>query len=269
MTTDSATPSPVRRYLALALVGVIGGALSGAFGVGGGIVMVPLLIWLAGLDQRHAAATSLVAILPTAIAGAASYFAQGEVNVLAGLLIAAGGIVGSIIGTRLLKKLPIGWLRWLFIALLLAVAVQTILEPPARGVDLELTTWTIVSLVGLGVAMAMVAAIALLTPERNYLYLLPALLVWGATLPICFQPAMRIVMNAVPAESQGQASGLCTAVRMFGATLGMAFASLTLSLTDTSYQAVFAMTAALMAVVLALAILTISEKSEQTEASAH
>ena len=47
MTTDSATPSPVRRYLALALVGVIGGALSGAFGVGGGIVMVPLLIWLA------------------------------------------------------------------------------------------------------------------------------------------------------------------------------------------------------------------------------
>ena len=124
-------------------------------------------------------------------------------------------------------------------------------------------------LFGLGVAMAMVAAIALLTPERNYLYLLPALLVWGATLPICFQPAMRIVMNAVPAESQGQASGLCTAVRMFGATLGMAFASLTLSLTDTSYQAVFAMTAALMAVVLALAILTISEKSEQTEASAH
>ena len=159
MTTDSATPSPVRRYLALALVGVIGGALSGAFGVGGGIVMVPLLIWLAGLDQRHAAATSLVAILPTAIAGAASYFAQGEVNVLAGLLIAAGGIVGSIIVTRLLKKLPIGWLRWLFIALLLAVAVQTILEPPARGVDLELTTWTIVGLVGLGVAMGVAAGL--------------------------------------------------------------------------------------------------------------
>ena len=59
--------------LLLVLIGGIGGLLSGAFGVGGGIVMVPLLIVLARLDQRHASATSLVAIVPAAAAGAISY----------------------------------------------------------------------------------------------------------------------------------------------------------------------------------------------------
>lgn len=159
MTTDAAAPSPVRRYLALALVGAVGGLLSGAFGVGGGIVMVPLLIWLAGFDQRHAAATSLVAIVPTAIAGSASYLAQGEVNLIAGALVAAGGIAGSILGTRLLKRLPLGWLRWLFIALLIIVAVQTVLEPPSRGGALELTPWTIVGLVVLGIVMGVAAGL--------------------------------------------------------------------------------------------------------------
>lgn len=159
MSTDAVTPSPARRYLALALVGVIGGVLSGAFGVGGGIVMVPLLIWLVGLDQRRAAATSLVAIVPTSIAGSASYLVQGQVDVIAGLLIAAGGIAGSLLGTRLLVRLPLAWLRWLFIVLLLAVAIQSILEAPARGAVLELTPWTIGGFVALGLGMGIAAGL--------------------------------------------------------------------------------------------------------------
>ena len=61
MTESPASPAPsrTRRILALVLVGIIGGVLSGAFGVGGGIVMVPLFIWLLGMDQRRASATSL------------------------------------------------------------------------------------------------------------------------------------------------------------------------------------------------------------------
>ena len=108
----------MRRVLLLLLVGAIGGFLSGMFGVGGGIIMVPLLVWLVGLDQRHASATSLVAIVPSAVAGAIQYAVAGHLDILAGLLIAAGGIVGSLVGTRLLKTLPLGWLRWLFVGLL-------------------------------------------------------------------------------------------------------------------------------------------------------
>ena len=115
------TSTVPRRVLVLVLVGILGGLLSGAFGVGGGIVMVPLLMWFLGMDQRRAAATSLVAIVPTAIAGSIQYLALGHLDVVAGLLVAVGGIGGSLIGTRLLRTLPLGWLRWLFIALLVVV----------------------------------------------------------------------------------------------------------------------------------------------------
>lgn len=117
----------------LALVGVIGGVLSGAFGVGGGILMVPLLIGLAKMNQRQAAATSLLAIVPTAIAGSATYLIAGQVDVFAALFLGIGGVVGSLYGTRLLKQLPLGVLRWGFIALLVVVAIRMVLVIPDRS----------------------------------------------------------------------------------------------------------------------------------------
>jgi len=154
-----ATVTPARRLPALLLAGAIGGLLSGAFGVGGGIVMVPLFIWLAGMDQRRAAATSLVAILPTAIAGTIQYGVAGHVDWIAGLVIAAGGIVGSLIGTRLLRTLPIGWLRWLFIALLVVVAVRLFFTVPVRGDEIGFGVPQIIGLVVLGVAMGIASGL--------------------------------------------------------------------------------------------------------------
>jgi uncharacterized membrane protein YfcA len=150
-------PYSARRVLALLVVGLLGGTLSGAFGVGGGTIMVPLLIWLLGFDQRRAAATSLAAIVPAAISGAASYTVAGEIDLAAALFIAVGGIGGSLIGTKLLRTLPLGWLRWLFIAFLVLVAIRMFFEVPARGADLELTPWTIAALVVLGVVMGIAA----------------------------------------------------------------------------------------------------------------
>jgi uncharacterized membrane protein YfcA len=148
-----------RRVLALIVVGVFGGVLSGLFGVGGGIVMVPLLLTLARLDQRHAAATSLVAIIPTSIVGAISYGVAGHVDVLAALVLAAGGIVGSFIGTRLLRTLPIAWLRWLFIALLIAVAIRLFFEIPSRGAEIPETWYAFAGLAVLGLAMGVASGL--------------------------------------------------------------------------------------------------------------
>ncbi len=117
----------------LAIVGVIGGVLSGAFGVGGGILMVPLLIGLARMNQRQAAATSLLAIVPTAIAGSVTYLIAGEVDLFAALFLAIGGVIGSLYGTRLLKQLPLGVLRWGFVALLVVVAIRMVLVIPDRS----------------------------------------------------------------------------------------------------------------------------------------
>jgi uncharacterized membrane protein YfcA len=150
-------PYSARRVLALLLVGALGGTLSGAFGVGGGVVMVPLLTWLLGFDHRRAAATSLAAIVPAAIAGATSYTLAGETDVAAAVLIALGGIAGSLVGTNLLRTLPLGWLRWLFVAFLVLVAIRMFFEVPARGADLALNPGSIAALILLGVVMGIAA----------------------------------------------------------------------------------------------------------------
>jgi uncharacterized membrane protein YfcA len=141
----------------LAITGLIGGLLSGAFGVGGGILMVPLLITLVGMDQRRASATSLVAIIPASIAGSLTYLAQGQVAPLAALFLAVGGVVGSFFGTTLLRRLPLGLLRWLFIALLVVVAIRMLLVVPPRGdghIEISWLTALLLVAVGLFIGVA-------------------------------------------------------------------------------------------------------------------
>ena len=149
----------VRRVLILLLVGVVGGAFSGAFGVGGGIVMVPLMLWLLGFDQRRAAATSLAAIVLSSLAGSLAYVATGHVDVVVGLVVGVGGIAGSLIGARLLRILPIVWLRWGFIVLLVVIAVRMFLSVPARDEDFALTVPIVVALVATGLFMGVTAGL--------------------------------------------------------------------------------------------------------------
>jgi uncharacterized protein len=148
-----------RYWVALAVTGVIGGILSGAFGVGGGILMVPLLIGLAGMDQKRASATSLVAIIPTAIAGSAAYFANGEVDLLVALLVAIGGVAGAYLGAKLLKRIPIVWLRWLFIALLVGIAIRLFLIAPERGAEVEVDVFVGLALVASGLFMGVASGL--------------------------------------------------------------------------------------------------------------
>jgi uncharacterized membrane protein YfcA len=161
--TEPAVPPVPRRsasqVLLLILIGAIGGVLSGAFGVGGGIIMVPLLTTMAKLDHRRAAATSLVAIIPAAIVGTVTYGLAGHLDVLAAVLIAAGGVVGSFLGTRLLRNLSIRWLRWLFIGLLVLVAVRLFFEIPARTGVIALTPFSIPGLVVLGLVMGIASGL--------------------------------------------------------------------------------------------------------------
>ena len=139
-----------RRILSLVGVGILGGFLSGTFGIGGGILMVPLLILLIGLDQRHAAALSLAGVLPAAIVGAITYGIQGHVDVIAGAIVALGGIGGALIGTRLLRQLSLGWLRWMFVVLLVLVAVRMLFASPEYDASIEFSFWSVAGLVGLG-----------------------------------------------------------------------------------------------------------------------
>ncbi len=104
-------------------LGLVAGVMSGLFGVGGGILFVPLLIAL-GLGQVEAAATSLLAIIPTAAVGAMRQSRYGNLRVRPALVIGVASIVGVEVGVRIATSVPEHVLRRLFGVLLIAVAVH-------------------------------------------------------------------------------------------------------------------------------------------------
>lgn len=138
------------RTLPLVLIGLIGGFFSGLFGVGGGIILVPLLILVVGFGQKLASGTSLAVIVPTAIAGTVSYAANGSIDWIAGACLGAGAIGGSLLGTWLLHRIRVAYLRWLFIVFLLVVGVRMLFLVPDRALELDTTPVLALLLVGVG-----------------------------------------------------------------------------------------------------------------------
>lgn len=129
------------------LVGAVGGAMAGLFGVGGGLVMVPLFVFLLGLDQRTAVTTSLLAIIPISILGMAGYAAGGAIDWQAGLVIGLGSIVGGQIGVRLLHRVPVPALQFGF-ALLLVYSAYRLIQPMSIDWQTAQTQWWLLAVVG-------------------------------------------------------------------------------------------------------------------------
>ena len=106
------------------LLGLAAGVLAGLFGVGGGIVFVPALIFGLGLSQLHAEATSLLAILPTAIVGSWRQHRYGNIDLRAALTVGLASIIGVQAGVAAAESLPESQLRRLFGVLLLITSAQ-------------------------------------------------------------------------------------------------------------------------------------------------
>ena len=109
-------------------IGTLAGLFSGLFGVGGGTVIVPLLVLWLGYDERSATGTSLAAIIFIAGFAAAAQGLYGNVHVLDALLIGVPAIGGVVIGTGLQQRLPGRSISLLFAAVLVASAVELILQ---------------------------------------------------------------------------------------------------------------------------------------------
>jgi uncharacterized membrane protein YfcA len=110
------------------LIGLCAGFFSALFGVGGGVVIVPLLLIAAKWDMRTAPATSLAAIGITATAGVITYVAHGEVRPLYALLVGVPAAFGAASGSALQRRLPVRTLSFLFAALLVAIAIDMLLK---------------------------------------------------------------------------------------------------------------------------------------------
>ena len=119
------------------LIGVAAGVLAGLLGVGGGVLFVPALVLFIGLDQHHAEATSLLAIVPVAIVGTYRQDRYGNVRRADALTLGLLSIAGAVGGVALANALSGAFLRDAFAALMIIIAAQLVhrtlrdSEPPA------------------------------------------------------------------------------------------------------------------------------------------
>ena len=125
----SAQVPPSHATLKLAAIGTLAGIFSGLFGVGGGTVIVPLLIFWFGYGERLATGTSLAAIVLIGLLGAVAQGGiYGNVHVLTGLLLAIPAVVGVVMGTAIQQRIPQRAVSLLFALLLVAVAIELIVR---------------------------------------------------------------------------------------------------------------------------------------------
>jgi len=110
------------------MIGIATGIFSGLFGVGGGIVLVPMLVLWIGFDERQAAATSLLAIVIAASAGAATQLLYGNVHFVAAMTVGIPAVIGVLIGTWMQQRIPVAVVQLLFSILLVAVAVLVVVR---------------------------------------------------------------------------------------------------------------------------------------------
>lgn len=116
------------RWAVVALVGAAAGFFSAVFGVGGGIVVVPLLVVLLGYDTRAATATSLAAIVLVAAWGTIAHGGLGNVDWARAALVGIPAMAGVTLGVRLKASLSSRALTYAFAVFLVAVAVVMVLE---------------------------------------------------------------------------------------------------------------------------------------------
>ncbi len=110
------------------VVGLVAGLLSGMFGVGGGILIVPSLMWLTSMEQKRAHGTSLAAVLPIALCGLVTYIANDHVNLGTVVTLTAGSLVGTVLGTAWLARAPKRMLSLVFAGVLTLSAARLVFE---------------------------------------------------------------------------------------------------------------------------------------------
>jgi len=107
------------------LLGFLVGVISGIIGIGGGVILIPALIWLLGMTQRKAQGTSLAALLlPVGIFAFWAYYREGNADLRVGLLVALGFAVGGLFGGFGAQYVPELWLRRIFAVVLIGLGAR-------------------------------------------------------------------------------------------------------------------------------------------------
>lgn len=134
----------LQTIIILILIGLAAGMLGGMVGVGGGIIIVPALIFFLGFSQKMAQGTSLgILLLPVGILGVMQYYKQGQVDLRVVAIISLAFFVGSFYGSKIALALPQETVKKIFAILMLVVAIKMIFfdkkkeEPKTATISLE------------------------------------------------------------------------------------------------------------------------------------
>jgi uncharacterized membrane protein YfcA len=123
----------IPEILALLGIGLTAGVLAGLLGIGGGVLMVPAMVLLMAYDQHVAQGTSLLVIIPAALAGSWTHHRAGRLSLRDAGALAIGGVAGALLGSLTALSLDEVLLQRLFAVLLIAVAIRMLLVRPRRG----------------------------------------------------------------------------------------------------------------------------------------
>lgn len=170
--------------LIIIVVGVAAGFLSGLFGVGGGILIVPGLVLVTKMDQRLAHGTSLAAVLPISAASLLSYWLHDNVDWPVSLYLVIGAVGGAVLGTRLLNVLPHRTLGIAFALMLVVSAIRLFIPTDADGRG-DVTVAMAIALVAIGIATGVLAGLL------------------GVGGGIVMVPAMIVIFGIAPVVAKG------------------------------------------------------------------
>lgn len=113
----------------LIAIGLAGGFFGGALGLGGGAIMVPALVFLAGMTQHQAQGTIIGAFLPPVfILAAWQYYQNGHLNITSAALVALGMVIGALGGATVAQYLPAATLKKIFAVVLILIGIKMLMK---------------------------------------------------------------------------------------------------------------------------------------------
>lgn len=185
------------RFSHAVIIGLAAGLLGGLFGVGGGLIIVPGLVSIAGMDRRLAHGTSLAATLPIAAASLITYVSHGNVDWPVALFLAIGAIGGAIVGTTLLHIIPKNVLIVIFVVTVLATATRLAISTDSTG-RADLTVAMAILLIVIGVLTGTLAGL---------------LGIGGGVIMV---PAMIVILGMVPVVAKGTSVAVIVPTAIMG-----------------------------------------------------
>ncbi len=192
----SAMPIKDRKYIiTVALVGIAAGFMSGVFGVGGGILIAPGLVFLAKMNHRIAYGTSLAAVLPIALSSMITYWTHDHIDWPVVACLTAGALVGAVIGTHFLNVVSQSVLAIGFSTLLIASAIRLFFEGVGTGRS-PLSVSGIILLVVIGLASGVLAGLLgvgggiIMVPAMLLFFSIPSVVAKGTSLAVIVPTAL-------------------------------------------------------------------------------